>query len=242
MPVLPGTAVGELYLIPNLLGETAPVEASLPPLLASVVSKLTHFVVEDEKSARRFIKQLCPEKVIRELSITSLNEHTKHNELESLAAPLKAGHDIGIISEAGCPGIADPGAPLVKIAHEMGVKVRPLVGPCSMMLALMASGFNGQRWRFIGYLPIEGGARKETILAMERELRSHNETQIVMDTPYRNQKLFEELLATCQPETKICIAANITCADEAIQVKTVKEWRAGKPTLPKCPALFLLGA
>ena len=242
MPVLPGTRLGELYLIPNLLGESAPVEASLPPLIAAVISKLTHFVVEDEKSARRFIKQLCPDKVIRELSISSLNEHTKNDALAALAAPLHAGHDIGIISEAGCPGIADPGAPLVKIAHDMGVKVHPLVGPCSMMLALMASGFNGQRWRFVGYLPLEGGARKEAILSMERELRAHNETQIVMDTPYRNQKLFEELLAICQPETKLCVAANITCADESIQVKTVKAWRTDKPMLPKCPALFLLGA
>lgn len=234
--------LGELYLIPNLLGETAPLDASLPPLVASVVASITHFVVEDEKNARRFIKQLCPERVIRDLSITSLNEHTKKEDLEALAAPLKAGHNIGIISEAGCPGIADPGAPLVKIAHEMGVKVHPLVGPCSMMLALMASGFNGQRWRFVGYLPIDGDARKEAIQSMERELKAHNETQIVMDTPYRNQKLFEELLLTCRPETKICIAANLTCADESIQVKTVQEWRAAKPTLPKCPALFLLGA
>lgn len=234
--------LGELYLIPNLLGETAPIDASLPPLIASVTSRITHFVVEDEKSARRFIKHLCPERVIRELSLTVLNEHTRKEAVENLAAPLKAGHDIGIISEAGCPGIADPGAPLVKIAHEMGVKVHPLVGPCSMMLALMASGFNGQRWRFVGYLPIEGAERKEAIQSMERELATHNETQIVMDTPYRNQKLFEELLATCRPETKICIAANLTCLDELIQVKTVKEWRLTKVTLPKCPALFLLGA
>ena len=242
MTVLPGARLGELYLIPNLLGETAPIDASLPPLVTSVVSKLSHFVVEDEKNARHFIKSLCPERVIRELSITCLNEHTKKDALDDLAAPLKEGHDIGIISEAGCPGIADPGAPLVKIAHEMGVTIHPLVGPCSMMLALMASGFNGQRWRFLGYLPIEGGDRKEVIRSMEREIATHNETQIVMDTPYRNQKLLEELLSTCRPETKLCIAANITCMDESIQVKTVKEWRASKPALPKCPALFLLGA
>jgi 16S rRNA (cytidine1402-2'-O)-methyltransferase len=242
MTVLPGTRLGELYLIPNLLGDTAPLDSSLPPLVTSVVSKLTHFVVEDEKNARHFIKHLCPERIIRELSITCLNEHTKSDALDALAAPLKAGHDIGIISEAGCPGIADPGAPLVSIAHEMGVKVHPLVGPCSMMLALMASGFNGQRWRFLGYLPIEGSDRKEAIRSMERELTTHNETQIVMDTPYRNQKLFEELISTCRPETKLCIAANLTCENESIEVKTVKDWRSSKPVLTKCPALFLLGA
>lgn len=231
---------GELYLIPNLLGETS-VDSSLPPLIASITAKISHFVVEDEKNARRFIKQLCPERVIRDISLQVLNNHTKPEEVKKLAEPLVAGNDVGIISEAGCPGIADPGAELVRYAHELGIRIHPLVGPCSMTLALMASGFNGQRWRFLGYLPIENNDRRETIRSIERALYEANETQIVMDTPYRNQRLFEDLLATCRPDTRICIASALTTAGESIQVHSVSAWRAQTVNLPKCPALFLLG-
>lgn len=233
-------ALGELYLIPNLLGE-APVDTSLPPVVASIVSKISHFVVEEEKSARRFIKQLCPDRVIRDLSLTTLNEHTKPSEVDALLAPLREGHAIGVISEAGCPGIADPGAELVRRAHESGIRVHPLVGPCSMTLALMASGFNGQRWRFLGYLPIDPAQRKEAIRAMERELYDSNETQIVMDTPYRNQRLLADLLEACRPETLICIASALTTHQESIQVRSARAWRDLQPNLPKTPALFLLG-
>ncbi|MEN9845476.1 MAG: hypothetical protein RIS36_623 [Pseudomonadota bacterium] len=231
---------GELYLIPNLLGDTS-IDQSLPPIIATITASISHFVVEEEKSARRFIKLLCPERVIRDLSLQVLNEHTKPHEVEALAAPLIHGHNVGIISEAGCPGIADPGAELVRRAHELGVRVHPLVGPCSMTLALMASGFNGQRWRFLGYLPIEGGARRETIRAIERDLLDHQETQIVMDTPYRNQRLFEELLSTCRPDTRICIASALTTNQESIAVNSVQAWRQMAFTVPKSPAIFLLG-
>lgn len=231
---------GELFLIPNLLGETS-IDASLPPVIATITASISHFVVEEEKSARRFIKLLCPERVIRELSLQVLNEHTKPHEVEALTAPLLQGHNVGIISEAGCPGIADPGAELVRRAHDLGVRVHPLVGPCSMTLALMASGFNGQRWRFLGYLPIEGGARRETIRAIEKDLHDHQETQIVMDTPYRNQKLFEELISTCRPDTRICIASALTTNQESITVHSVQEWRRTGFTVPKSPAIFLLG-
>lgn len=231
---------GELYLIPNLLGETA-VDVSLPPLITSITKGITHFVVEEERTARRFIKLICPELVIRELSLRVLNKHTKPHELEALLEPLLHGHNVGIISEAGCPGIADPGADLVRQAHELGIKVHPLVGPCSMILALMASGFNGQRWRFLGYLPIEGGLRKETIRSIERDLYDHQETQIVMDTPYRNQKLFEDLLSTCRPETRICVASSLTTDDESITVHSVGTWRTLGVSLPKVPTIFLLG-
>jgi 16S rRNA (cytidine1402-2'-O)-methyltransferase len=231
---------GELYLIPNLLGETA-LDSSLPPVIATITASISHFVVEEEKSARRFIKLLCPDRVIRELSLQVLNEHTKPHEIDALTAPLLQGHNVGIISEAGCPAIADPGAELVRRAHELGIAVRPLVGPCSMTLALMASGFNGQRWRFVGYLPIEGGARKDTIRALEKDLYEHQETQIVMDTPYRNQKLFEELLTTCRPETRICIASALTTEQESIAVRSVHEWRETGFAVPKSPAIFLLG-
>ena len=236
----PSDRRGELYLIPNLLGETS-VDSSLPPIIATITSSISHFVVEEERTARRFIKLLCPERVIRELSFQVLNEHTKPHEVEALISPLLTGNDVGVISEAGCPGIADPGAELVRRAHELGIKVHPLVGPCSMTLALMASGFNGQRWRFLGYLPIEGGARKDAIRAIERDLYDHHETQIMMDTPYRNQKLFEELLSTCRGDTRICIASALTTAQESITVHTVNEWRGMGFTAPKSPAIFLLG-
>jgi 16S rRNA (cytidine1402-2'-O)-methyltransferase len=232
--------LGELYLIPNLLGETS-VDSSIPPLVASLVAKISHFVVEEEKSARRFIKQLCPDRVIREISFKILNEHSKPSDLETLMAPLREGCAVGVISEAGCPGIADPGADLVRRAHEAGVTVHPLVGPCSMTLALMASGFNGQRWRFLGYLPIDPSARRETIRGAERELYESNETQIVMDTPYRNQRLLADLLDACSPETLICVASALTTHEESIQVRSVKAWRKLQPNLPKTPALFLLG-
>lgn len=231
---------GGLYLIPNLLGETS-VDSSLPPLITSVTSKISHFVVEDEKAARRFIKQLCPERVIRDLSFEILNEHTKAIDIERLLTPLQEGHDVGVISEAGCPGIADPGADIVQRAHELGIKVHPLVGPCSMTLALMAAGFNGQRWRFLGYLPIDSAARREMIRAMERDLYDSNETQIVMDTPYRNQRLLGDLLETCSPQTRVCVACALTTSQESIQVRSVKEWRALHANLPKTPAIFLLG-
>lgn len=240
MSVTPSDRRGELYLIPNLLGETS-IDSSLPPVIAAITASISHFVVEEEKSARRFIKLLCPDRVIRELSLQVLNEHTKPHEIEALTEPLLQGHSVGIISEAGCPGIADPGAELVRRTHELGITVHPLVGPCSMTLALMASGFNGQRWRFVGYLPIEGGARRDTIRALEKDLYDHQETQIVMDTPYRNQKLFDELLATCKPETRICIASALTTERESIAVRSVQEWRRAGVTVPKSPAIFLLG-
>lgn len=231
---------GELYLIPNLLGETS-IDSSLPPLIASITSRITHFVVEEEKTARRFIKLVCPDRVIRDLSFQVLNEHTKAEEVEQLLAPLRDGHDVGVISEAGCPGIADPGAEIVRRAHEVGITIHPLVGPCSMTLALMASGFNGQRWRFLGYLPIDATSRRETIRSAERDLYESNETQLVMDTPYRNQRLLEDLLNTCRPETRLCIASALTTSEESIQVHSVKEWRALQANIPKKPALFLLG-
>jgi 16S rRNA (cytidine1402-2'-O)-methyltransferase len=236
----PDVKLGELYLIPNLLGETS-VDSSIPPLVASLVAKISHFVVEEEKSARRFIKQICPDRVIREISFKILNEHSKPSETETLMAPLHEGCAVGVISEAGCPGIADPGADLVRRAHESGVRVHPLVGPCSMTLALMASGFNGQRWRFLGYLPIDPSARRDMIRSVERELYESNETQIVMDTPYRNQRLLADLLDACRPETLICVASALTTHEESIQVRSVQAWRKLQPNLPKTPALFLLG-
>ena len=232
--------LGALYLIPNLLGE-ASIDSSLPSLIAAVVARLSCFIVEDEKSARRLIKQLSPGTDLRALSMQRLNKHTKESELALLTQPLLAGIDIGIISEAGCPAIADPGAEIVRLAHTLGVKVHPLVGPCSMTLALMASGFNGQRWRFAGYLPMEAPQRKETLLGLEQDLYNNGETQIVMDTPYRNQRLLEDILTHCRADTMLCVAAALTTSTELIQVHSVAEWRRRAATIGKTPALFLLG-
>jgi 16S rRNA (cytidine1402-2'-O)-methyltransferase len=232
--------LGGLYLIPTTLGDVE-IDSSLPPRINSLVARLSYFVVEEEKTARHFIKKVCPDRVIREINIRSLNEHTSREEVAPLLNPLREGHDIGLISEAGCPAIADPGADLVRLAHELGAQVHPLVGPCSMILALMASGFNGQRWRFVGYLPIEDDERRKTIGQIERDLYTSNETQIVMDTPYRNQRLFEELLSTCRPETKICVASALTTDTESIRVFTVKDWKALGTTIGKVPTIFVLG-
>ena len=232
--------LGALYLIPNLLGE-ASIDSSLPTLIAAVVARLSCFIVEDEKSARRLIKQLSPGTDLRALSMQRLNKHTKESELALLTQPLLAGIDIGIISEAGCPAIADPGAEIVRLAHTLGVRVHPLVGPCSMTLALMASGFNGQRWRFAGYLPMEAPQRKETLLGLEQDLYNNGETQIVMDTPYRNQRLLEDILTHCRADTMLCVAAALTTSTELIQVHSVAEWRRRAATIGKTPALVLLG-
>jgi len=232
--------LGALYLIPNLLGE-ASIDSSLPSLIAAVVARLSCFIVEDEKSARRLIKQLSPGTDLRALSMQRLNKHTQESELALLTQPLLAGIDIGIISEAGCPAIADPGAEIVRLAHTLGVRVHPLVGPCSMTLALMASGFNGQRWRFAGYLPMEAPQRKEILLGLERDLYNNGETQIMMDTPYRNQRLLEDILTHCRADTMLCVAAALTTSTELIQVHSVAEWRRRAATIGKTPALFLLG-
>jgi 16S rRNA (cytidine1402-2'-O)-methyltransferase len=231
---------GSVYLIPNLLGETS-LDTSLPAYVARVVGALQNFLVEDEKSARKLIKQLVPTAEIRSLNIQRLNEHTKPAELKALMAPLTAGEDIGIISEAGCPAIADPGADVVRRAHHLGAQVVPLVGPCSMVLALMASGLNGQRWRFVGYLPVEGPQRKHEITSLDRTVQSAHETQIMMDTPYRTQRLFVELLETCHPDTQLCVAQELTTSREYIRTASIAEWRQEQVELSKIPTLFLIG-
>lgn len=235
------TRLGSVYLIPNLLGE-AEVDASLPPLIATTISKISHFLVEDERSARRFIKRLCPELTIRELRIERLNEHTLSEEIDALTAPLLHGSDIGIISEAGCPAIADPGSDVVRRAHALGASVYPLVGPCSMILALMGSGFNGQRWRFNGYLPIEQQERRAAIALLEHDLYQRDETQIFMETPYRNQQLLEELLAVCRPLTGLCIASALTTCEQSIRTHSVNDWRSLQAApIPRTPTIFVLG-
>jgi 16S rRNA (cytidine1402-2'-O)-methyltransferase len=207
----------------------------------STIRALSHFIVEEEKSARQLLKRADPTRPIRELSIERLNEHTDPGDLDRLMAPLRAGHSLGVISEAGCPAIADPGAAIVSRAHHIGASVHPLVGPCSMVLALMASGFNGQRWRFSGYPPREEPARRQALQALEAELYARGETQILMEPPYRNQKLLSDLIALCRPETTLCVALGLTTPAEQLQRHTIAQWRAHPRELPRIPAIFLLG-
>jgi 16S rRNA (cytidine1402-2'-O)-methyltransferase len=231
---------GLLYLIPNTLGGDSTTDV-LPAPIPGIVQSLRFFLAEDEKSARRLIKRLCPETSLRELSIERLNEHTRPAELDGLLAPLLQGHSVGVISEAGCPAIADPGSIAVSRAHELGITVRPLVGPCSMMLALMGSGLNGQRWRFRGYAPLESQERKDALLRMSQAVEQEDETQILMDTPYRNQRLFGDIVATCSKKLRLCIAQSLTTAEERIETKSIADWCRSGASIAKEPALFLIG-
>lgn len=231
---------GTLYLIPCTLGDT-PAQQVLPQHVIELARKLQHFVVEHPKTARQFLATLKPEHPIQALHLSSLNEHTTSSELGGLLSPLLAGHDVGILSEAGCPGIADPGADLVSLAHQQGIRVIPLVGPSSILLALMASGLNGQCFAFHGYLPIEESERKKTIVTLETESSKRNQTQLFIETPYRNDKLLQALLTHCRPHTKLCIASDITLPSEQIETHTIKQWKSKPPPLlNKRPSLFLL--
>ncbi|MBI3480866.1 MAG: SAM-dependent methyltransferase [Nitrosomonadales bacterium] len=231
---------GMLYLIPCTLGDT-PAEQVLPQHVIAVARKLTHFVVEQPKTARQFLSALKPEQAIQSLHFASLNEHTAANELSELLSPLLAGHDVGIISEAGCPGIADPGAELVNLAHRKGIRVVPLVGPSSILLALMASGLNGQRFAFHGYLPIAEADRGKALAKLEAESIKLGQTQLFIETPYRNEKMFNALLAHCRPQTLLCVATDITLPGENILTRTIAQWKSlPKPPLDKRPSIFLL--
>jgi 16S rRNA (cytidine1402-2'-O)-methyltransferase len=234
------TKPGTLYLIPCTLGDT-PAEQVLPQHVIAVVRKLQHFVVEQPKAARQYISALKPELPIQSLHFATLNEHTATNELSELLAPLLAGHDVGIISEAGCPGIADPGADLVNLAHCNGIRVVPLVGPSSILLALMASGLNGQCFAFHGYLPIAETEKSRAITTLEAESSKRKQTQLFIETPYRNDKMFSALLAQCRPETLLCVATDITLPSEQIQTHSIAQWKSQPiPQLNKRPSLFLL--
>jgi len=231
---------GTLYLIPSTLGDTSS-SNSLPEINLRVIEKLQHFVVEDLRTARRFLKKILPEIIIDDLSFQILNEHTTPQEVSSLLAPAIEGKDMGLLSEAGLPCVADPGALLVSHAHENGVKIVPLTGPSSVFLALMASGFNGQNFAFSGYLPIDKKERVLKIRELETSAYQQDQTQIFIETPYRNQQMMEALVETCRPQTQICIAVNLTMPDELIITRTAEQWKQMKwPDMQKKPAVFLL--
>jgi 16S rRNA (cytidine1402-2'-O)-methyltransferase len=229
-----------LYLIPNTLGECKTSDV-LPSLNATIIKSIKYFIVEDVRTARRFLKKVDSSINIDELQFYTLNKHTSPNELSSYLRPLEEGFDMGVISEAGCPAIADPGAEVVKMAQTKNLKVVPLVGPSSILLGLMASGFNGQSFAFVGYLPIQGNERTQRIKQLEKRAKTENQSQIFIETPYRNQKLLSEILSTCQGNTKLCIACDITLESEYIKTKSINEWKkSALPDLNKRPSIFIL--
>jgi 16S rRNA (cytidine1402-2'-O)-methyltransferase len=231
--------MASLYLIPTTLGETD-VEKVLPADIMMVVQSLHYFVVENIRTARRHLRKMVPGIVIDDLDFKELNEHSKPFELEALLEPIRHGFDVGILSEAGCPGIADPGADLVKLAHAKGIKVIPLVGPSSILLSLMASGLNGQNFAFIGYLPVKPSERAKAIREIERNSARDKQTQIFIEAPYRNAKLVEDLLSICNDQTNLCIAVDLTLDSEFVVTKTIAAWKKSVPDLNKRPAIFLL--
>jgi 16S rRNA (cytidine1402-2'-O)-methyltransferase len=234
------TKPGTLYLIPCTLGDT-PAEQVLPQHVINVARKLQYFVVEQPKTARQFLSALKPEQPIQAMHFSSLNEHSDATELGGLLKPLMAGLDVGLISEAGCPGVADPGADLVNLAHNKGIRVVPLVGPSSILLALMASGLNGQCFAFHGYLPIEDAKRRTAIIALEAESIRRKQTQMFIETPYRNEKMFAALLAHCRAQTQLCVATDITLPGEQILTRSIAQWKSQHPPqLNKRPSMFLL--
>lgn len=228
-----------LYLIPVTLGETS-TEQVLPAFNREVILQIKHFIVENTRSARRFLKKTDPAIDIESLTFYELNKHTSPEQVSGFLSPLKAGFSVGVISEAGCPAIADPGADVVAIAQKAGLKVVPLVGPSSILMSLMGSGFNGQSFAFQGYLPIDGAERAKRLKQLENRIYSENQTQIFIETPYRNGKMFEDILKHCKPQTLLCIASNITCSDESIRTMSIVEWAKTKNEIPKVPSIFLL--
>ena len=231
--------ISGLYLIPNLLGET-PVEQVLPPYNREIILGIRHFIVEDVRTARRFLKLVDRSIDIDQLTFYTLNKHTSPDEVASMLKPLEEGSPMGVISEAGCPAVADPGADVVAIAQRKGLQVIPLVGPSSIILAVMGSGFNGQSFAFNGYLPIEPDDRIKTLKKLEQRAYTENQTQLFIETPYRNAKMMSDILKACRPQTHLCIAAGLTTKDEYIKTRIVKEWVGKLPSLEKTPCIFLI--
>lgn len=229
-----------LYLLPVTLGDTA-IDKVLPAYNAGIIREIKHFIVEDVRSARRFLKKVDREIDIDTLSFYPLNKHTSPEDISGYLNPLAEGHSMGVISEAGCPAVADPGADVVAIAQRRNLKVVPLVGLSSIILSVMASGFNGQSFAFHGYLPIEPNERSKRLKELEGRIYSEHQTQLFIETPYRNHKMLDDILKACRLQTKLCIAANITCEGEYIKTRTVKEWKGtALPDLSKIPCIFLL--
>ncbi|WP_323787854.1 SAM-dependent methyltransferase [Psychroserpens sp.] len=233
------TDFGKLYLIPTRLGDNPPLEV-LPISVKKIIELVDDYIVENEKTARRFIKKIDSRKQQSFLKFEILNKYTQPEEIRSFLDACKHGKSMGLLSEAGCPGIADPGADVVKLAHENNIQVVPLVGPSSIVLALMSSGMNGQSFAFNGYIPIDKSERKATLKKMERMSYEQNQTQLFIETPYRNNKIIEDICSALHPQTRVCIACDITLPTEYIKTLTVGEWKHVKVDLHKRPAIFVI--
>lgn len=234
-----GNNKGVLYLIPTTLGDNEPLEV-MPISVKKTVEQLDYFIVENEKTARKFIKRITPKKSQSSLVIFKLDKYADVLEIQTYLDSCDKGISMGLLSEAGMPAIADPGAEIVKLAHQKNIKVVPLVGPSSILLAMMASGFNGQNFAFNGYLPIDNSERKKAIKNLEKLSKEKGQSQIFIETPYRNEKMFNDLKSSLTPNTKLCIACDITLKDEYIKSLTIKEWKNENPDLYKKPAIFII--
>ena len=230
---------GKLYLIPTTLGENEPLEV-MPYSVKTIVELLDHYIVENEKSARRFIKKITPKKTQSSLIMMKLDKYAKEIETRTYLDLCEQGVSIGLLSEAGVPAVADPGASMVKLAHEKGIQVVPLVGPSSILMALMASGLNGQNFAFNGYLTIDNSERKKEIKALEKLSKEKNKSQIFIETPYRNEKMFTDLKSVLSPGTLLCIAIDISLPKEFIKTYTIAHWKRQSPDLHKRPAIFII--
>jgi len=232
--------MANLYLIPVTLGESE-LDHVIPANHKEIIHSISYFIVENIRTARRFLKKTDQNTDIDQLHFYELNEHTDVTQIRTFLQPIEQGYSIGVMSEAGCPGVADPGADVVRIAHEKGIRVIPLVGPSSILLAMMASGMNGQNFAFNGYLPIKKDEKARQIQFLEKRIYSGNQSQLFIEAPYRNTQLLDDLLANCQPQTRLCIACDITLETEFIKTLPVSEWRKNKPDIHKRPAIFVLG-
>ena len=231
---------GKLFLIPTTLGDSNPLDV-LPISVKSIIESTTHFIVENEKTARRFIKQICPDKLQAELVLYPLNKRVTTIETNNYLDVCNEGVNVGLLSEVGVPAIADPGAVIVALAHKNNIRVKPLVGPSSILLAMMSAGFNGQNFAFNGYLPIDEKDRKNVLKKIERQSRENDQSQIFIETPYRNDKMFLSLLKVLQNDTMLCIASDITLNNEFIRTLSIQEWRKAKqPILHKRPTIFII--
>jgi 16S rRNA (cytidine1402-2'-O)-methyltransferase len=230
---------GILYLIPTTLGDNEPLEV-LPITVKQIIDSTDTFIVENDKTARHFIKRIAPEKSQPTLKMFHLNKFTEQSDLPGFLEPCLRGVNVGLLSEAGCPGIADPGADIVKIAHQKNIKVVPLVGPSSILMALMSSGMNGQSFAFNGYLPIEKAERKVELKRLERLSYEHNQSQIFIETPYRNNKMIEDLSNILELNTQICVACDITLSTEFIKTQSANEWKKNIVDLHKRPTIFII--
>lgn len=231
--------MGNLYLIPTTLGESETTRV-IPSDVAAIVKEIKYFIVENLRTARRYLRKLDPQLNIDELQFFELNQHTESHLMEEFLKPVIEGFDVGIISEAGCPGVADPGAEVVKLAHLKHIRVIPLVGPSSILLSLMASGMNGQNFAFIGYIPVKPIERVKAIRDIEKRSGMEKQTQIFIETPYRNMTLMNDLITSLSDQTRLCVASDITLDTEYIKTQTIAQWKKSIPDLNKRPTIFLI--